>query len=68
MICLTLDNEEVNIKDELLVIDNNNYYKTRILSLMNNNIEISKAERGMQVGIRVDKIPNKKSATIYLIK
>ena len=68
MICLTLDNEEVNIKDELLVIDNNNYYKTRILSLMNNNIEISKAEKGMQVGIRVDEIPNKKSATIYLIK
>lgn len=68
VICLTLDNEEVNIKDELLVIDNNNYYKTRILSLMNNNIEISKAEKGMQVGIRVDKIPNKKSATIYLIK
>ena len=69
VICVTLENEEINENDELLIVDGNNYYKTRISSLMVNDKKVSKAIKGNPVGIKVDqKIPEQKSAKIYLVR
>ncbi len=69
VICVTLENEEINENDELLIIDGNNYYKTRINSLMVRDKKVGKAVKGNPVGIKVDKkIPEQKSAKIYLVR
>ena len=69
VICIPLECEEIRVNDKLLIIEGNNYYQTKIVSLMVNEIGVEKSKKGDKVGIKIDKdIPKVKSAQIYLIK
>lgn len=69
IICIPLECEELKINDELLVIENNNYYKTKIISMQVDERDTQLAKKNDKVGIQIDnKIPKSKSTQIYLIK
>lgn len=69
VICVPLECDKIKINDELLIIEDNNYYKAKILSLMVNDIEVEESESGDRVGIKIDKsVPKVKSAQLYLIR
>lgn len=69
VICIHLECDKIKINDELLIIEDNNYYKAKILSLMVNDIEVEESESGDRVGIKIDKsVPKVKSAQLYLIR
>lgn len=69
VICIPLECDKIRVNDELLIIEDNNYYKTKIVSMMVNEIGVEESKKGDKVGIKIDKnIPKVKSAQIYLIK
>lgn len=69
VICVPLECDKIKINDELLIIEDNNYYKAKILSLMVNDIEVEESESGDRVGIKIDKsVPKVKSVQLYLIR
>ncbi len=69
VICIPLECEKISVNDELLIIEDNNYYKTKIVSMMVNEIGVEESKKGDKVGIKIDKdIPKVKSAQIYLVK
>ncbi len=68
VICIPLECSELKVNDDLLVVDGNNYYKTKVLSLEVNEQRIEKSKNGDKVGIKIDKdVPKSNSAEIYLI-
>ena len=69
VICLPLECNKIKINDELLIIEDNNYYKAKILSMMVNENSVEESKKGDKVGIKIDKdVPKVKSTQIYLIK
>lgn len=69
VICIPLECEKIRVNDELLIIEDNKYYQTKIVSMMVNEIGVEESKKGDKVGIKIDKdIPKVKSAKIYLIK
>ncbi len=69
VICIPLECNKIKINDELLIIEDNNYYKTKILSLMVDEKNVEESNRGEKVGIKINKnVPKVKSSQIYLIK
>ncbi|MFR8115978.1 MAG: hypothetical protein ACLVAK_03075 [Clostridia bacterium] len=69
VICVPIKCNKLKVNDELLIIEGNNYYRTKILSIMVNENSIKEAKKGDETGIKIDKdVPKIKSAQIYLIK
>lgn len=69
VICVPIKCDKLKVNDELLIIEGNNYYKTKVLSMMVNEKSIEEAKKGDETGIKIDKdVPKIKSAQIYLIK
>ena len=69
MICVPIKCNKLKVNDELLIIEGNNYYRTKILSIMVNENSIKEAKKADETGIKIDKdVPKIKSAQIYLIK
>ena len=69
VICVPIKCNKLKVNDELLIIEGNNYYRTKILSIMVNENSIKEAKKGDETGIKIDKdVPQIKSAQIYLIK
>lgn len=69
VICVPIKCDKLKVNDELLIIEGNNYYKTKVLSMMVNENSIEEAKKGDETGIKIDKdVPKIKSAQIYLIK
>lgn len=69
VICIPLECDKIKVDDELLIIEDNNYYKAKIISMMVNEIAVEESKKGDKVGIKIDKdIPKVKSTQIYLIK
>ena len=69
VICIPLECEEINVDDELLIVEKNNYYKTKIVSIQVEGKNVNKAKKGEKVGIKIDKIvPKTISSQVYLIK
>ncbi len=69
IVCIPLECEELKIGDELLIIENNSYYKSKIISMQVDEKDTQLAKKNDKTGIQIDgKIPKSKSAQIYLIK
>jgi hypothetical protein len=69
VICIPIKCNRLRINDELLIVEGNKYYKTRVISMMMNENSIEEAKKDDKVGIKIDKdVPKVKSAQIYLIK
>ena len=69
VICLELDCEKIEVEDELLLEDGNDFYKSKIISMQVNDKDVTIAKKGDGVGIKIEgKFPNLNSTNIYLIK
>lgn len=69
VICIPLECEKIEVNDNILIVEGNDYYKAKVLSMQVDNKNKEKAVKGDKVGIITDKeVPNTKSAQIWLIK
>ena len=69
VICVSLECEELKINDELLVVDDNNYHKVKVIELQVNDDAVDIAKRGEKTGIKINvDVRFKKSSQIYIIK
>lgn len=69
VICVPIECDKLQENDELLIVEGNNYYKTKIVSMMVNENIVKEAKKDEKVGIKIDKVvPKIKSSHIYLIK
>ena len=69
VICIPLKCDKIIINDKLLIIEDNNYYETKIVSMMVDDVDVNEARKGDKVGIKIDKdIPKLKTAQIFLVK
>ena len=68
VLCISLQNDKIEVGNELLIVEDNNYFKTKIMSLMVENVNVEEANKNNKVGIKIDKKIFSKSSQIYLIK
>lgn len=69
VICIPLECDEIKIGDELLVAEENNYYKCKIVSMQVDDKDVEVARKGDGVGIKIDgEFPKVISDEIYLMK
>lgn len=69
VICIVLECDEIKAGDELLLVEGNDYYKSKIISMQVNDKDVTIAKKGDGVGIKIEgKFPNLNSTNIYLIK